>query len=1407
MKSSRNGVVVGSSNDDPETERIIRELHYKLHSKYKSLQNENLAIDFYSLFDLKNQDDEISVEDFKNALYNNFDYSVFEDESKINSIITKYKKRYEQIILLNELKNDFDKYIAINDPKIPVVDNIDDKIVPKELNELKLNKIYFKIKKKISPDSLYNKFAEKDTEGWNNLNESIFDSVLNSVIVLTTDEKELLHDEFKDNIDSKIQYKKFTDKIQNINEENLQLSLRRSNIRNQSLIIQMRQKATSAKLNMDNIWAKECQGETSVGVNEFKTMIMKYNSVFKFSETEIQEVFQIISNDGQSIDFDDYSNSMKNEDSMSHSKSINKTQQLGQSMQIQNDWPQNIGEVRDIPDPSKNNVEILLDSQYNQANIGNSQITDNSFPQNRSNDPYNSNINNDTSNNQDRFSSRNNNFNSQISQSVINNNNQSTNRIIQNSVHPNNMTNQSIFSSNQNDILHPFIKVRSRDKFEEINRTIDENIRKQIIDERKKQTDDKINDIKNLHKRYVILNNYQKFYDTYQKKDSKKFQKRFADNSQNSDEIPLETFSLVLKDLEINIDSQTLKFILNSLKNKTSNLYSYNEFLSTIENFPKSNEYFDYLSITRTCNLQFDDYIYDFKDYIIKSKINVQSCFDSIVPNSFLMNSNEFKQFCNKIGYELSHENEYKLLFENLKGNDQFLHKDELCSLIESKLINEKEFIENGKIINKQNIYRWKTKIEPINDIEAIFKIAKQYENFKNTFESIIYQHEHVYSINDITYIFDGVNQDINQDTAEIPENVFDKQIHVKNLGKYQALKNQFKSQSTKILLAKFVQVYLCFKKVINSLKKFSEEFNSLFTDNQQKPLEESIRALDTDKDGYITLDSFDSYWTKKTNYDDKSSKIFKQVYQLIIEKEKKDGMDVIKCDNLSDLIKFYLGYKENKLIFDYSFFLYDNCLQFNKIYPSAENKNTLDKKEFINGFKLANFYVTKNEVDCLFTYFDETNKQNIDVNQLKKEILKYIPTVKVSLPNFKHSFIRELQKNLKILPCKTIFPRKTLDKKEFIDIKPQTSSISDNSNNNIQMKPIPTDVNALIVFKSAISIPSPDDSLLNQNNNPIVIVAKQLKIALLDTNKKEFISNAFSIQVKTDSGQDQWNFESEKTNFNNNILVRHQTDKFYPNSDTEIEIVFEFVLAIKQKQQITETSWGWCSCPIKELYLSNEKKLEIKGGTPLHPETLNQTFNKVNSRGAAKLLFGNAGAVLSIDIIHFNNLNSDDNKLINYLPASCIIPKASLHVVYIFRKIISDCILNTKTYKKSVIRHINFLIRSFSKIVDSPDTFRNMIELWDEVVVKGANISDYENEDYFKLNFAEFVNKIQALLNNEEYQYNIYDPSFEPIGNIRLLETRKKLMNDINKTNNVSKYKNKNFKAEMEKFKELTKN
>ena len=99
------------------------------------------------------------------------------------------------------------------------------------------------------------------------------------------------------------------------------------------------------------------------------------------------------------------------------------------------------------------------------------------------------------------------------------------------------------------------------------------------------------------------------------------------------------------------------------------------------------------------------------------------------------------------------------------------------------------------------------------------------------------------------------------------------------------------------------------------------------------------------------------------------------------------------------------------------------------------------------------------------------------------------------------------------------------------------------------------------------------------------------------------------------------------------------------------------------------------------------------------------------------------------------------------------------------------------------------------------------MIELWDEVVVKGANISDYKNEEYFKLNFAEFVNKIQALLINEKYQYNIYDPSFEPIGNIRLLETRKKLMNDIIKTDKVSECKNKNFKEEMEKFKELTKN
>ena len=108
MKSNRNGVVVGSSNDDPETERIIRELHYRLYLKYKSLQEENPFSNFYSLFDFKNQDDEITIDDFKHALSNNFGYS--EGEPKINNIISKYKKRYEQIILLNELKNDFDKY-------------------------------------------------------------------------------------------------------------------------------------------------------------------------------------------------------------------------------------------------------------------------------------------------------------------------------------------------------------------------------------------------------------------------------------------------------------------------------------------------------------------------------------------------------------------------------------------------------------------------------------------------------------------------------------------------------------------------------------------------------------------------------------------------------------------------------------------------------------------------------------------------------------------------------------------------------------------------------------------------------------------------------------------------------------------------------------------------------------------------------------------------------------------------------------------------------------------------------------------------------------------------------------------------------------------------------------------------
>ena len=1926
--------------NESSTSRSLHILYSKLHQKLTSIKSEypyqNETYSFFSIFNLTSQTDYISFNDFRTSL-NNLGIT---DSDTISHIMSKFRHPSNATISLVNLKSEYESYLKRDDiSNLQVYDNITDKIIndEPEPRSLKLCKLYLKIKSKQTPsqlalNSLYTKFQDEDKDNSGEVDQYTFDEVLKTVVVLTEEEKALLYEECKNVFSNRMQYKKLTDNIKNANEDEVNVMQREFNKTNHSLVVAIRTKAASAGLNMNDIWAKEFNGETNVNGEQFKTMIKKYNGVFQLNDNQIQNVVDIMVNDHQSVSYDEYTKSFVNgkdkrmsvmlqqsqlqQDNNNFGSSSNNNNGLQNSnffdgtnfsrtnnMQLSNQLQQstffqqsnnNNNQVQQskyfntngFVNMNNNNNNLQQSTYFNNNNNNSNLYGSNNFNNSLQQSTYfnNNNNNNNINNSQHNFNNSNfpgnNNSNININpfESINNNNNshiginnngsqikpnpsqqqqlQQTQsefqepEVIQSSIQQPEQTEQQQQQQQQQQYIpepepeeppfypHPFTKVRSKENFDEISRTVDQYLQTNIINSRIHKIKTKLNDILFHHEYYTVCYYYSLINNTFRYCDNKPRSHFMQHTKHGSDKLTQSKFALVLNTFNISIPPHTLSALLNTLTHKTSTLYSYEEFLHKVTNYFISEDYKQSLLIHRVCSLQFDDYIYDFKHFIIDNGVKYESHLVKACSNTSLLNLEMFIKFCKSMNYRLSHEMEYKYLFDSLlekQGRNATLSKTLLFNIIQSKFITQEDFINSGKVKREDysNEFKWKEKIIVFNDENDSLAKSKKYEYDKCKEEIIkIRKQLDNEGVKDIAAFFDDVNDEIEPNEAEIPVAVFKKKIEsIKIQSKFQlqALINKFKSKNGNVKLAEFVTVYLLFKneelksgsdnkqqqqqqqqkqreeeirqqqqqrqeemqrqqqqqqmqrhqktntdnterssvdKEIPPRKTrhdFSKEdldqygsifqdFGNLIVDEKLTTLEEFFNSLDADKDGYIALESFHNFI--KSEYDEESLPKIAKIYECLIEENKKDGIDIIDCDYLIYLIKLYSDNpkiqkvfpqskkniqsvqletflddeqqqhpqqqlqqpkelsKEDKLLRDYSLFIFSNKKPFNTIYPNIHDNTTLNSFDFTNGFKLADFPITNENIKLLLNYFDPVYKESIPIEQLKHEITKYTPTYfnepfqtkqhvdntsqrvqqkkqtqkdisatltnklaisglnkitqhlreratpvshyfnKLNTPsnpnaqiypsdfaatlgdipaltneeinhifniidyenkgtitytqlieyfgnkddnnisagskvtqaqlkakiqsqieqsfneidsdnntmiskddfiktikysntnandnnveqylinytqqftsnidkqtycNVQSQLINELllikaeNKDILISTLKSLdYDNNNLltqkqveyaletklkvniaqdelsraisaaqtDKDDLIDIDKFANTLYSNDNiigddlqrtlmnikediiipntvyksvysiaplmfkpsfireyqrkhqllaskyltpntyadgsTYVAIKQVSTAVNTKIYLDNAIGVPMPNEKLLTQFNEQIVIVGRQVKMALFDTNEGKFVSNTLAVNAKTKKGQDRWNFETDRTNFNNNVIIRYQPNKTISNIDNAIELIFEFILLIKlntnstntaNSSNLTETSLGWCSCPIKDLYKSQEKKMEMKGGTPFHSESLSAQLTKSKSQGFTKILSNNEKSLLTIKIKHFNDLDNDDKKYIDYLPITCIFPRISMQMVYIYRKIISECITNRNNKNnKNKYSNMNFIVNSFGKICDSPDTFRNVVELWNEIVVEGATSADRKNEEYFKKYFYEFVNKVYSVMFTEKYMYEHTNATCEYCGENEIAEIRKRLINAIVRCDKPAKH-NKvkyGFVEEISKFK-----
>ena len=525
---------------------------------------------------------------------------------------------------------------------------------------------------------------------------------------------------------------------------------------------------------------------------------------------------------------------------------------------------------------------------------------------------------------------------------------------------------------------------------------------------------------------------------------------------------------------------------------------------------------------------------------------------------------------------------------------------------------------------------------------------------------------------------------------------------------------------------------------------------------------------------------------------------------QLVIQREEKDYMvnllKEVDVDNNGYLSKSQMKYiLRNKINCNLSDNEIDDLL--NKL--DAQNEDKIEIREFVSLLDNINTNNSFNSSKISMNDSLSVMNVNMNLNMYRNIRPKDFVSLYSDLPIlFIPSFIREEQQKLNLLPSSFLKPL-TKNDTMYEDITPVENLIYNDKDyqgrqlnvNNIngggaiqtyrRLASIKTEINGKISFPSyATGVCSPDETLFENVNSKYKIVGRQLKIALFNKANQRFIGNAVSIDcVYKKEYQDRWYFETDRTKWNNNIIIRYNKSDF-----KSIDIIFEFVLVIQKKienQNYTlEVSCGWCKAPMEWLKYTKDEDIPIYGGTPLRKENINEYDVRTRRIGFfPKLGACFSGAVrseLRIRVKEYMDLNKIDKLYIDYLPSLIVCHRAAIHMISIYRQIIGEYILNHKDFDIKYIKNENNLCNTFCKIADVPDAFRIMNELWLEIVMDGGPFFERNTEAYQRENFKKFVNRVNTVLYAESFKYNPKDPTELPRGDIKLMQDRDILVNSV---------------------------
>lgn len=478
------------------------------------------------------------------------------------------------------------------------------------------------------------------------------------------------------------------------------------------------------------------------------------------------------------------------------------------------------------------------------------------------------------------------------------------------------------------------------------------------------------------------------------------------------------------------------------------------------------------------------------------------------------------------------------------------------------------------------------------------------------------------------------------------------------------------------------------------SKEDFFKALKSLNHNSTQNDAEVLIKQMDADGNGLIERKEFLYVLEEKIQH------------QMVLAQEERDY--IIKLFKEEDIDKLgYLTIPQLKHLLNEKLHCNLSDNEFTELINEADCNydGLVDIEELVK-------LLDKTEENSFFTTKAPTgnnpNKENVSktlrqINSKRRINPMQFLSIFNGLPmNFIPSFIKDEQKLLKLLPASSLRPATDETGILYKDILPDINSavgkspskspLKNNANNNpqifnntnsfnlnqannpnmpnittqnfrntdgasrysvfnlnqssnVRLRQIATQINTKISFEKATGVAIPDEKMLDRQRN---IVGRILKIALYDDIKNCFFGNSIQIEAQWKKEyEDRWYFDEDRKSFNNNVLIRYNED----NDKKKISVIFEFVILIKKDEFITETSCGWCSCDIKNLYKPSEMKLPIYGGTPFKQENINRTDIRARRSGWAKIgqiFSGQVKSELLVKIKPFKELSNLDK--VSYL-------------------------------------------------------------------------------------------------------------------------------------------------------------